>query len=50
MRIGERTQQQRVHNAEYGGIGADSNAKRGQNYKGQHHILTKHTKGKAEIL
>ena len=50
MRIGERTQQQRVNHAEYGGIGADSNAKRGQNYHGQHYILAKHTKGNAEIL
>ena len=50
MRIGERTQQQRIDHAEDGGIGADSNAQRGQNHQRQHHILAKHAKGIAEIL
>ena len=39
MRIGQRTQQQRVHHAENGGIGADSNAQRSHN----HHASARHS-------
>ena len=50
MRIGERSQEQRVHDAENGGIGADPNAQRGQNHQRQRDVLPKHTQGMTEIL
>jgi hypothetical protein len=50
MRIGERTQQQRVHHAENGRISADSDGQRGQDHQRQHHVLAKHAEGIANVL
>ncbi len=50
MRIGKRTQQQRVDHAENGGIGADADGQGGHDDQRQHHVLAKHAKGVAKIL